>query len=124
MSLSMIRLELAREKDHPDGSPLHGYEIIAPLDESGHLDGAEWKKSHARCMVRRFWDGEDDRYGELVHTAKGQWAISYDPTTDTDDEPIFRLDRHLLSLGNYVSITEPDDCTQRTYRVASIKAAS
>lgn len=123
MSLSLIRLELAREKDHPGGSPLHGYEIIAPLDTSGHLDGAAWRKHRGRCTVRRFWDGEEDRYGELVHTARGKWAISYNPNTDLDDEPIFRLDRHLLALGNYVSIAEPDNM-QHTYRVTSVKAAS
>lgn len=122
MSLSLIRLELAREKDHPNGSSLHGYEIIAPLDESGHLDSSVWKKQHTRCTVRRFWDGEEDRHGELVHTARGKWAISYDPNSDLDDEPIFRLDRHLLGLGNYVSITEADNA-QHTYRVTSVKAA-
>lgn len=123
MSLSLIRLELAREKDHPNGSPLHGYEIIAPLDQTGHLDSAGWKKHQTRCTVRRFWDGEEDRHGELLHTARGRWAISYDPNTDLDDEPIFRLDRHLLALGNYVSISEPGS-TQHTYRVVSVKAVS
>lgn len=122
MTFSVIRLELAREKDFPSGSPLHGYEIVAPLDDTGHLDASEWKKNRSRCTVRRFWDGEEDRHGELVHSTKYQWAISYDPTTELDDEPIFRLDRHNLTLGNYVSITEPDR-TQHTYRVASIAAA-
>lgn len=122
MNLSLIRLELAREKDHPRGSPLHGYEIIAPLDASGHLDSVAWKTHHPRCTVRRFWDGEEDRHGELVHTARSKWAISYDPSTDLDDERIFRLDRHLLALGSYVSITEPDNM-QHTYRVTSVKSA-
>lgn len=122
MRLSLIRLELAREKDYPNGSPLHGYEITAPLDESGHLDSVEWRKCRPHCTVRRFWDGEDDRHGELVHTARGRWAISYDPNTDLDDEPIFQLDRHLLTMGNYVSIAEPGN-TQHTYRVTSVKAA-
>lgn len=123
MNLSLIRLELARGKDHPNGSTLRGYEMIAPLDESGHLNSAEWRKCRARCSVRRFWNGEPDRHGELVHTAGGKWAISYDPSTDLDDEPIFRLDSHFLSPGNYVSITEADH-TQHTYRVVSIKSSS
>ena len=33
-----IRLNLARSKEFPQGSPRHGYEFVAPLDAQGHID--------------------------------------------------------------------------------------
>jgi hypothetical protein len=122
MSLSFIRLELAREKDHPEGSPHHGYEIIAPLDANGHLNSEAWKQNRRKCTVRRFWQNEPDQLGEFVHTAKGHWAISYDPKTDLDDEPIYRLDRHVILPGEYISISEPNQ-KQHTFRVAVVADA-
>ena len=32
MTLKLIRLELARTKEYPEGSAAHGYEFTAPLD--------------------------------------------------------------------------------------------
>lgn len=53
MSLKRIRLELARTPAHPDVSRLHGYELMAPLDDTGHLASAEWpkRKGPARCAA-------------------------------------------------------------------------
>jgi hypothetical protein len=36
--LKRIRLNLARSKEFPLGSDRHGYEFVAPLDASGHID--------------------------------------------------------------------------------------
>ncbi len=119
MTLFRIRLELAREKDHPDGSAQHGYEIVAPLTADGHLDGAAWKQVRASCKVHRFWHGEDDQHGELIHTRGGRWALSYDPTTDADDEPMFKMDSHVIRQGEYISITEPDGA-RHTFRIVSV----
>ncbi|MBM3541153.1 MAG: hypothetical protein FJX51_03820 [Alphaproteobacteria bacterium] len=55
MTLKTIRLELARTKDHPQGSAAHGYEFTAPLDAQGHLDMEAWRKVKEVCTVRRFW---------------------------------------------------------------------
>src|SRR6478735_6589282 len=33
-----IRLDLARSSEFPTGSTRHGYEFVAPLDPSGHID--------------------------------------------------------------------------------------
>jgi hypothetical protein len=119
MTLHLVRLELAREKGHPDGSSLHGYEFVAPLDQNGHLDRSHWADERGRCTTRRFWYGEDDQTGNLIHTRGGHWAFSYDPTTTDDDEAIFRLDQHLMRPGEYVSITEPDR-QQHTFRIVSV----
>jgi len=121
MSLKRIRLELARTPDHPNGSSLHGYEFIAPLDDKGHLSSAEWPKAKAACTVRRFWAGEPDEHGTLIQRKNGTWAFSYEPGED-DDEPIFRFDKHLFVSGEYVTVTEHDGVA-RPFRVAQVGPA-
>lgn len=119
MPLKTIRLELARNPEFPEGSSAHGYEFVAPLDADGKLDMDEWKTSRDRCSVRRFWPGEDDEAGRLVHGRGGQWYFDYAPGEE-DDEPIFRFDRHRFTEGEYVSITEHDG-VQRAFRVAAVR---
>lgn len=115
--LKTVRLELARNPGYPEGSPRHGYEIVAPLDPEGHIDEAAWRENRNACRVRRFWGDRPDEHGDLIRARRG-WAISYVPG-EADDEQIFRLDRHLLRVGEYVSITEPDDVTY-TFKVVSV----
>lgn len=120
MTLKLIRLELARSSEHPSGSAAHGYEFTAPLGDDGQLDMEEWSQFKLACTVWRFWKGEADERGQLVH-GRGGWAFSYEPGAE-DDEPIFKFDRHVFKEGEYVSITEHDGVT-RTFRVASIRRA-
>jgi hypothetical protein len=120
MPLRKIRIELARCAEHPEGSAAHGYEFVAPLDASGHFDGAEWKKARDKCVVRRFWDGAEDENGHLIHHRGRHWAFAYAPAGDDNDEPIFRFDRHVFRQNEYVSITEHDG-VQRTFRIASVQ---
>jgi len=118
MALKLIRLELARTKDFPDGSPHHGYEFVAPLKSDGTLDSNEWKGYGQACTVRRFWNGEDDERGQLIHAGKRGWVFSYEAGED-DDEPIFKFDRHTFTEGEYVSITEHDGVT-RPFKVVLV----
>jgi hypothetical protein len=110
--LYRITLHLARSKEHPEGSARHGYEIFAPLDSTGRLDAETWKEARDHCRVRRFWPGEADRHGRLVHRAGGTggatWAIDYDDRTSEDDEAGYRLGTHLFATGEYVSIRDAD----------------
>jgi hypothetical protein len=107
--LQRITLQLARTPEFPAGSPSHGYEIVAPLDRDGHLDKDAWHKSRGRCRVRRFWAGEPDRLGHLLHRAGGSggatWTIDYDDisATDTEDQG-YHLGTHRFVEGDYVSI--------------------
>ncbi len=120
MHLKQIRLELARTPEFPNGSAAHGYELVAPLDARGHLDSAGFSDAKAACTVRRFWAGAEDEHGSLVHT-RGGWAFSYAPGPD-DDEPIFKLDRHHFTVGDYVTVTEHDGVA-RPFRVVEVKPA-
>lgn len=119
MTLKQVRLELARDHDFPNGSRDHGYDLIAPLDDQGHLDAAEWKKSRDRCRVRRFWAGEPNEMGRLMHRPGGSWAFDYNPNSNADDEPGFKFDKHRFVPGEYVSIKEHDGVL-RTFFIKAV----
>ncbi len=121
MTLFHVRLELARSKEFPNGSSLHGYELVAPLDAAGHLDAEIWKAKKPACTVRRFTRGAADEHGRLVHVGKG-WHFDYDAKNTDDDERVFKLDRHVIKVGEYLSITEHDG-VMRTFKIASVRAA-
>jgi hypothetical protein len=118
MTLKLIRLELARTKEFPDGDARHGYELRAPLTKDGRLDAAAYETSAQLCTARHFRPDGDDEHGELVRTAAGEWALSYD-LGETDDEPIYRLKDHRFVAGEYVTITGHDG-EARVYRVVSV----
>jgi len=105
MQFYKVTLELARTKEFPQGSARHGYHLVVPLDESGQLDVDSWRENKKKCTVHRFWEGEDDQHGHLIHTRHRTWAFSYAPGED-DDEPLFHLESHRLRPGEYISIRE------------------
>ncbi len=123
MNLSITRLELARDPEHPSGSAGHGYEFVAPLGADGHIDAEAWRKARSRCRVRRFWEGEPDEMGHLVHRRGGSWAFHYDVAGDPDeDEPGYKFDAHAFQEGEYVSLRETDG-ELMTFQVVSVRPA-
>ena len=76
-----IRLELAREPDHPRGSASTGYDLVAPLDAEGRLDPAALKAAPERSHVRRFVDDATVATGRLRHADDGRWILDLDPRT-------------------------------------------
>lgn len=123
MTLKNIRLELARDPEHPVGSDRHGYEFVAPLSDDGHIDVAEYRTRREECRVWRFWDGEDDEFGHLVHTRGGSWAFHYDIEGDAEaDDAGFRFGEHRFVEGEYVSIREPDG-DLHTFQVVAVRSA-
>tara|TARA_R110002110_G_scaffold3670_6_gene19009 strand:+ start:8474 stop:8848 length:375 start_codon:yes stop_codon:yes gene_type:complete len=120
MTLSKIRLELARDHDFPDGSTKRGYEFVAPLDTNDVIEAEQFQTQKARCRVRRFWDGNDDEVGHLVRKPGGSWAFHYDINGDADDDETgYRFGDHRFAEGEYVSIREHDD-HMRTFRVTAV----
>lgn len=117
MSLMRIRLELARTPEFPEGSAGRGYEFVAPLSKDDHVDAEEWREHRDRCEVVRFWDDEPEETGKLRHVGRG-WRFDYAEGSE-DDEPFFKLDRHALRIGNYVTVTERDG-EQLPFRIVSI----
>jgi hypothetical protein len=123
-----IRLNLARSKEFPSGSSRHGYELVAPLDRTGHIDAALWHKHREACRVRRFWNGDEDEVGRLVHKPGGaehaRWAFHYGAAADDDDDEAgYRLGSHVFASGEYVSIRDHDDDEMHTFRVVSVEPA-
>lgn len=120
-----IRLHLARSEECPAGSARHGYDLIAPLDETGHINAKLWKKHRDYCRVRRFWDGEQDQIGRLVHRSGGderaRWIFDYDESRSDDDESGYRFGSHVFSPGEYLTLRHDDG--EHTFRVVSVETA-
>ena len=126
-ALKRIRLNLARSKEFPTGSTDRGYEFVAPLDSSGHIDPKLWQQYREQCRVRRFWNGEPDQIGRLVHKPGGKeharWIFDYDVKRSDDDESGYRFGIHAFAPGEYVSISD-EDGEIHTFRVASVQPAT
>ena len=86
MTMKLIKLELARDEEFPQGSREHGYDITAPVSDDGQLEPEGWKQHKDRCRVRRFWGDEEEDIGHLVRKPGGSWAFHYDIHGDPDDD--------------------------------------
>ena len=115
-----VRLELAREQDHPDGANAHGYDILMPLTGEGLIDGDVATAHKDQCRVRRFRPGKNDLIGLLLRGPGGRWAFDYDDASSSDDEAGYRFGDERFILGEYVSIRE-DDGQMHTFRVTRVK---
>ena len=119
--LRLVRLELGRDHDYPNGSTERGYEFVAPLDRQGHIDVKAWKDLRSFCRVRRFWAHEADEIGHVVHKRGNVWAFHYDLHGDAaHDDAGYRFDKHTFIPGEYVSIKEQDGHL-RVFRVTSVR---
>ncbi len=119
MTLYHVHMSLARNEEHPNGSPAHGYDLVVPLDAEMKLDPEAWKTHAKECTVRRFWQDEPDQKGLLRHIGRG-WVIDYDMTTPEGDEPFFKLDRDEFKSGEYLSVMEQDGEMQ-TFRIVTVE---
>lgn len=119
MTFYRVRMVLARNDEFPEGSNAHGYDLVVPLDEAGKLDPVSWKNHTKDCIVHRFWANAEDRRGILRHSGKN-WFIDYDTKTEGDEEPFFKLERHEVKIGEYLSVTEPDG-DSHTFRVVTLE---
>lgn len=118
-SWNLVRLELARTPEFPEGSASRAYMLRVPLDQAGLIDGEALARLPAMATVRRFWPNEADQTGHLLRGPAG-WVFSYAVGED-DDEQLFHLEEHPLRVGNYVTITEPDG-TRYPFKVVRSQA--
>lgn len=104
MTWKIIRLELARTPEYPEGSSAHAYVLRLPIDDNGMLEKHILLDPEQEPVVRRFWPGEADREGVVIPKGRG-WVFSYAPG-ETDDEALFHLENHPIAVGQYLTITE------------------
>ena len=115
-----VRLELAREKGHPEGDAGIGYTLLAPLNADGSLDVDTARNYRERCKVIRFKQGESSTEGYLCRRPGGSWAFHYELSDGReDDDPGVRFERHHFNIGDYVTILEDEGA--HTYQVASVE---
>jgi hypothetical protein len=117
-SFRRIRLLLARETGHPEGSAEDGYDLIAPLGKDNRLDADLWKSHRDRFRFVRFRPDSDRQVGHLVHQPGGTWAFHYDITGEHSDAAGFRFQNERFVVGEYVSIREDEKL--HTYRVIAV----
>ena len=103
---SLVRLELGRTPEFPEGSASRAYILRLPLNADALIDATGLAQNPGMATVRRFWPNQPDERGYVVRKGKG-WAFSY-ALGDDDDEDLYHLESHPLRLGEYVTITEAD----------------
>jgi hypothetical protein len=113
-----IRIELARESDHPEGDAGVAYVIVAPLDAEDRIDPALWRQHREACRIARLRPDNSVHHGYLIHRPGGGWAFKYDSSADIPDEGGFHFAEDHFVSGEYVSINEGGK--MHTYRVATI----
>jgi hypothetical protein len=115
-SFRRIRLELAREHDHPLGSGAYGYDFLAPLLADGRIDPEAWRSFKEVCRAVRHRPGEDREIGHLVRRPGGSWAFRY---TESADEAGYHFGEERFRAGEYVSVRE--DNGEHTFKVTSVE---
>lgn len=117
-SFRSIRLELAREPDHPTGDAGVAYVVLAPLDPNGKIDAELWRRHREACRVARLRPGKDQDTGHLLHLPGGSWAFHYDGNGEIADEKGYHFSDEQFVPGEYVSLREGD--VMRTFKVAAV----
>ena len=102
----IIRLELARTPEYPEGSSSRAYILRLPLREGGLIDEAMVGSNPELASVLRSFPDEPDQKGYIVRKANG-WAFSY-ALGDDDDEAVYHLETHPIRMGDYITLAEPD----------------
>lgn len=118
-NLYELRLELARQRDCPNGDSRHGYTFIAPLTHDGRLDAPLWLADPEACRLLRFRPDEDDRSGHLAIQAGGRWRFDYGLNA-IDEAPGFRFGDEHFALGEYISIHETDG-SFHDFKITSVR---
>ena len=114
-----VRLRLAREPHHPQGSEEQGYDLVLPLKETGRIDSKLWKSHRDLCRVVHYRASEEHDLGHLIRLPGGQWKFHYDIKGDEEDPRGFHFGDERFVVGEYISIIEGDGA--HTYRVVTVE---
>lgn len=92
--------------------------MVSPLDSHGRIDQIARRAAPRLATVRRFWDGERDATGHMVHGGLRQWGFSYGVGRE-DDELVPHLSEHVFRAGEYLAVREATS-TLRVMQVVSV----
>lgn len=115
-SFRQIRIELARERGHPEGAHDIAYILVAPLDGDSRIDAEVWRQHREACRVARLRPGEASVHGHLVHRRGGSWAFQYE--ANIPDEGGYHFNEERFVPGEYVSVNE--EGRMHPFRVVSV----
>jgi hypothetical protein len=113
----IIRLELARAPEFPQGSPSRAFLLRLPLCDDGYIHEQAMLERPGMATVRRFWPNEADQQGHVIRSGP-HWAFS-NAIGEDDDENLCHLEAHALRQGEYVTLTKPDG-RQLPFRIVRI----
>jgi hypothetical protein len=123
-TLKRIRLNLARSKECPSGSSRHGYELVAPLDQFGHIDPHLWQgivisvgysaSGMARTSKLVVWSTKPEG------AEHARWLFGYLTETWMDEQSGYRFGAHKFSPGEYASIHD-NSGGLHTFQVTSVQ---
>lgn len=119
MTWCTIRLELARNRDFPEGSRHHGYLLHAPLARDGRLDLKAYETERNRATVEEFWGDKDPKRGRLIPRNRHLWCFSFGKD---DEEPIFHFGDHCFAPGEYLTVRDLSGA-DLTFRVTTVTRA-
>ena len=114
---NLIKLELARTAEFPEGSPSRSYLLWLPLLADGTIDEEARLAAPQRATVRRFWPSQADQAGYIIRNGNG-WAFSYS-LDEGDAENLCHLENHTFKTGSCLTVMEPGG-DWFPYRVTSI----
>jgi hypothetical protein len=120
MAWSTIRLDLARNREFPEGSRHHGYLLHAPLTPEGRIDVVAYEGGRNRAVVEEFWGDMEPKRGRLIHRNQSLWSFVFGPT---DEEPIFHFGDHRFAPGEYLTVRDLSGA-DLTFRVTTVVGAS
>jgi hypothetical protein len=112
-------MELARNRDFPQGSQHHGYLLHAPLNRDGRLDLDEFEAGRNRAVVEEFWGDIDPKRGKLLHRNRSLWSFSFGAN---DEEPIFHFSDLCFVPGEYLTVRDLSG-KDLIFRVTSVTRA-
>ena len=72
----LVKLELGRTKEFPNGSPARALLLRLPLTRDGSVDEAARAAAPRGAFVRRFWENEPDRSGTVLRNSAG-WNLVF-----------------------------------------------
>jgi hypothetical protein len=113
-----IRLERARDHNHPEGYGKIAYIMILPLNAEAKIDADIWRNHMEACRVVRKRPHSEDSLGHLAHGPGGSWRFHYDVAGTTADETGYHFGGEKFEPGEYLSIREADG--MNIYRVVSV----